>query len=191
MIGLFFGTFNPIHIGHLALANYMLEYTEMQEIWFVVSPQNPLKNRSTLLSDYQRLEMVHLAIGDFVKFKVSDVEFSLSKPSFTTHTLAYLKEKYPNKEFSLIMGQDNIETIHKWKNYEYLLDNYKIFVYPRVIEELENIQETKHENIVFTKAPVLQISSSFIRKAIKEGKDVRFFLPSKVFEYIDQMNFYK
>lgn len=191
MVGLFFGTFNPIHIGHLALANYMLEFTEMKEVWFVVSPQNPLKKRSNLLDDYQRLEMVHLAVDDFHQFKVSDIEFSLPKPSYTTKTLAVLKEKYPEKEFSIIMGEDNIKTIHKWKNYEYLLDNYKVFVYPRFVEETADLKETPHPNIIMTKAPSIQISSSFIRKAIKENKDVRFFLPEKVYNFIDEMNFYR
>lgn len=191
MIGLFFGTFNPIHIGHLALANYMLEFTEMKEVWFVVSPQNPLKKRSNLLDDYQRLEMVHLAVDHFHQFKVSDIEFSLPKPSYTTKTLAVLKEKYPEKEFSIIMGEDNIKTIHKWKNYEYLLDNYKVFVYPRYDEVNNDIEETLHPNIILTKAPNIQISSSFIRSGLKKNKNLRFFLPIKVYSYINDMHFYK
>ena len=189
--GLYFGSFNPIHIGHLAIANYMLEFTDLSELWFVVSPHNPLKKKSTLLDDRQRLEMVRLALGDDQRFRVSDIEFKLPQPSFTIDTLAYLEEKFPEREFALIMGSDNLKTLHKWKNIESILNNYQIFVYPRP-NYSEGEQTIKGPNkITITKAPLMEISSVFIRKSIKEGKDVQYFLPEKVYRYIREMHFYK
>ncbi len=186
--GLFFGSFNPIHIGHLAIANYIVEFTDLDNIWFVVSPHNPLKPKKSLLADNHRYYMVNLAVEDDHRFKVSNIEFHLPQPSYTVNTLAYLKEKYPGIEFSLIMGADNILTINKWRNYEYILNNYRIFVYPRPDYDLKNID---YPNVEIVNAPIMQISASFIRKAIKEGKDVRYFLLPKVWNYIDEMNFYK
>lgn len=188
IVGLYFGSFNPIHIGHLAIANYMVEYAKLSELWFVVSPQNPLKQKSTLLPDYQRLEILNRAIADYYKFKASSIEFSMPKPSYTIDTLAYLKEKYPNKEFALIMGEDNLLSLKKWKNYEQILE-YKIFVYPRTNSDISPLH--KHKNIQFLSAPIMEISSSFIRKAIKEGRSLPFFVPHKAWQYISEMNFYK
>jgi nicotinate-nucleotide adenylyltransferase len=185
-VGLFFGSFNPIHIGHLAIANYIVEFTELDRIWFVVTPHNPLKPKKTLLADNHRYYMVNLAVEDNRRFKASNIEFKLPQPSYTVNTLAYLKEKYPDLEFSLIMGADNILTIQKWKNYEYILQNYKIYVYPRPGYNLDNIN---YKNVITVNAPIMQISASFIRNAIKSGKDVRYFLLPKVWEFIDEMRF--
>lgn len=188
-IGLFFGSFNPIHIGHMMLANYMAEFTELDKVWFVVSPHNPLKEKSSLLNQNQRLHMVNLAIGDSDLFKSSNIEFSLPQPSYTVNTLAHLKEKYPKHQFSLIIGQDNLVTFHKWKNYEEILKQHKLYVYPRpnvLLSELD-----KHPNVIFTEAPQIEISSTFIRKSILEKKDMSFFVPESVWRYIDEMSFYK
>ncbi len=188
-IGLFFGSFNPIHIGHLALANYMLSFTDMDQVWLVVSPQNPLKNKSGLLNQNHRLMLVNAAIDDHTKIKSSNIEFALSQPSYTIHTLAHLKEKYPQHRFSLIIGQDNLQSFHKWKNYEEILRSFHVYVYPRpncVASEFDT-----HPHVHLTQAPMIDISSTFIRNAIKDKKDVRYFLPQKVWEEIDLMNFYK
>jgi nicotinate-nucleotide adenylyltransferase len=188
-VGLFFGSFNPIHVGHMILANYMLEFTDLDKVWFVISPHNPLKNKSTLLEDRQRLQMVRIAVEDNNKLKASDVEFKLSQPSYTVHTLAYLKEKYPKNEFVLIMGADNLATFHKWKNYEEILKFHEIYVYPRK-ESLES-ELPKYKKVKFVNAPVIEISSTMIRSAIKEKKDIRYFVPEKVWEYIKEMHFYE
>jgi nicotinate-nucleotide adenylyltransferase len=203
-IGLYFGTFNPIHIGHLVIANYMVEYTDLDEVWLVVSPQNPLKNKSTLLSDIHRLAIVRVAIEDNPKLKACDIEFKLPKPSYTATTLAYLAEKYPKNEFSLIMGEDNLRTLHKWFNYEVILKNYSFYVYPRVLTEQEEIDVNKTieeqkvnefgklPNVhICNEAPIMKISATFIRNAIKQGKDIRYLLTEPVRKYIDEMNFYK
>ena len=189
-VGLYFGSFNPIHIGHMAIANYMVEYTDLDQLWFVVSPQNPLKNKSNLLNDYQRLELVNRAIEDDNRFRASNIEFDLPKPSYTIDTLAYLSDKYPDYQFVILMGSDNLESFHKWKNFKTIVQNYGIIVYPR--PGFEQAKVLKHENITIAKeAPLMEISSSFIRNAIKEGKDVRHYLPQNVWEYVDEMNFYK
>ncbi len=187
-VGLFFGSFNPIHIGHMALANYMLCFTDIQQLWFVISPHNPLKEKSGLLDHYQRLHMVNLAIGDDMQYKASNIEFTLTQPSYTIHTLAHLKEKYPQHQFSLIMGQDNLGSFHKWKNYEEILKNHRIYIYPR--PNCEPTQFDKHPNVIFTEAPQIDISSTFIRQAIKSGKNISKFLPFQVWNYIDEMHFY-
>ncbi|MBU0765302.1 MAG: nicotinate-nucleotide adenylyltransferase [Bacteroidetes bacterium] len=187
--GLFFGSFNPIHIGHLAIANYMMEFTDLDRLWFVVSPQNPLKEKKNLLADYHRLELVHRAIGDSVLFRASNIEFSLPKPSYTIDTLTYLSEKHPDHSFVLIVGADSLETFRKWKNYELILERYEILVYPR--PGSTGGEFTGHKNVRLTEAPLIEISSSFIRDAIRQGKDMRYFLPEKVYEYITLMNFYK
>jgi nicotinate-nucleotide adenylyltransferase len=188
-IGLFFGSFNPIHNGHLAMAEYIYEYSDIDELWFVVSPQNPLKRRHNLLDDYHRLEMVYLALGDDPRFRVSDIEFRMPKPSYTIDTLTYLSDKYPDYRFNIILGADNLISFNKWKNFELLVEKYTRLVYPRHGVSEEEIR--KHKNIQIIDAPKIEISSSFIRKAIAEGKKLRFFLPEKVFDYIDEMNFYK
>lgn len=187
--GLYFGSFNPIHIGHMAIANYMVEYTEIDQLWFVVSPQNPLKKKKTLLDDYQRLELVNRSIGDDLRFRASKVEFSLPKPSYTIDTLAYMSEKYPTHQFFILMGSDNLDNIHKWKNAEVLLENYDIIVYPRPGFNPETAK--KYPRVQVANAPLMAISSTFIRESIKAGKDVRHFLPYRTWDYLSQMNFYK
>lgn len=201
-VGLYFGTYNPIHVGHLIIANYMADYTDLDEVWLVVSPQNPLKSGSNLLADYHRLAMVNIAIEKNDKLKASDIEFKMPKPSFTSDTLIYLHEKYPNYEFSLIMGEDNLRTFQKWKNHEEIISHHHIYVYPRALteqereeSELKNLQQQhvffNHPNVHFCDAPVMKVSSSFIRKAIKDKKDVRYLLTEPVYQYLTEMNFYK
>ncbi len=198
-IGLFFGSFNPIHIGHLILANYILEHSDMKELWFVVSPQNPFKDKKSLLKDHNRLDMVQLAIKNYPKMRASNVEFSLPTPSYTVDTLTYLQEKHPDYSFSLIMGEDNLKSLHKWKNYELLLENHQIIVYPRVLGEekkdevFESLKLTiaQHENIHQIDAPIIELSATEIRNMIKEGRNVRPMLPPEVFEYLDGSSFYK
>lgn len=191
-VGLFFGSFNPIHIGHLILANYILENSDMAELWFVVSPQNPFKDKKTLLSDHNRLDMVQLAVKNYPKMRVSNVEFSLPKPSYTIDTLTYLKEKYPDHSFALIMGEDNLKGLRKWKNFDKLIENYQIIVYPRLFEGDKQEKEfLKHDNISMVNAPIIELSATEIRNMIKNGKNVRPMLPPEVFEYLDGSNFYK
>ena len=191
-VGLFFGSFNPIHIGHLILANYILENSDMAELWFVVSPQNPFKDKKSLLSDHNRLDMVQLAVKNYPNMRVSNVEFSLPKPSYTIDTLTYLKEKYPDHSFALIMGEDNLKGLPKWKNSDKLIENYQIIVYPRLFagEKQEN-EYLKHENISMVNAPIIELSATEIRNMIKNGKNVRPMLPPEVFDYLDGSNFYK
>jgi nicotinate-nucleotide adenylyltransferase len=188
-IGLFFGSFNPIHIGHMILANYMAEFTDLKQVWFVVSPHNPLKQKKTLLDDYQRLEMVRLAIDDDIRFNVSDIEFKLSQPNYTVDTLVHLKEKYPKNEFALIVGEDNLKNFHKWKNYEQILENHFLYVYPRVGEPIQN-EINKHPKVKLIDAPIVEISSTFIRNAIKSKNNIQYMLPYKVAAYIEKMGFY-
>jgi len=202
-IGLYFGTFNPIHVGHLVIANYISEQTVLDQVWFVVTPQNPLKNKSSLLKDSHRLAMVREAVYDCPKLRASDIEFGLSKPNYTANTLAHIIDKYPTHSFSLIMGEDNLRNFHKWKNHENILANHTIFVYPRVLtsqeeeesKSLNNDQIDKlkaNKNIVYCHdAPVMKVSASFIRKSIKEKKDVRFLLSEPVHKYVEEMHFYK
>lgn len=191
-IGLFFGSFNPIHIGHLILANYILENSDMDELWFVVSPQNPFKDKKSLLKDNNRLDMVQLAVKNYPKMRASNIEFSLPKPSYTIDTLTYLKEKYPNVSFALIMGEDNLDGLSKWKNSEKIIENYQIIVYPRVFEgEKKDSGYLQNEHITLIKAPIIELSATEIRNMIKEGKNVRPMLPPEVFEYLDGSSFYK
>ena len=195
-IGLYFGTFNPIHIGHLIIANHMAEHADLDQIWMVVTPHNPLKKKDTLLKDAIRLELVHLATEGYPKIKPSDIEFKLPQPSYTVNTLAYIQEKYPNNEFSLIMGEDNLKSFHKWKNYEVILQNHDIYVYPRLdaknslAEVKKNILEN-HPKIHFIDAPVVEISATFIREAIKKNINIQPLLPNKVWEYINHNNLYR
>lgn len=188
-IGLFFGSFNPIHIGHLAIANYMAEYTGLEQIWFVVSPQNPFKNKSSLLADYHRLELVNRAIERYPNFKSSKIEFGMPQPSFTIDTLTYLKEKNPTHQFSLIVGSDNLKSFSKWKNHELILKNHDLFIYPRPDFRSEDINLNGNINIV--DAPLMEISSSYIREAIKEKKDIPYFMPEKAYNYLKEMHFYE
>lgn len=190
-IGLYFGTFNPIHVGHLIIANHMAEHSDLDQVWMVVTPHNPLKKKSTLLDDYHRLQMVFLATEDFPKIKPSDIEFKLPQPNYTVNTLAHLEDKYPNYEFSLIMGEDNLKSLHKWKNYEVILERHDIYVYPRISTEEENLEFKNHPKIHLIDAPVVEISATFIRDNIKKGKNIQPLLPAKVWEYIDHNNFYK
>ncbi len=189
MVGLFFGSFNPVHIGHLVIANYMANFTDLDEVWLVVSPHNPLKNKSGLADMYDRLEMVQLAIENSNKLKASNIEFSLPQPSYTIDTLAYLAEKYPNKDFALIMGADNLASLHKWKNYELILENYKLYVYPR--PNCDTSTWEKHPSIVLTQSPQMDLSSTFIRKAIKAKKSIQFMVPDVVLDFIDKKSLYQ
>jgi nicotinate-nucleotide adenylyltransferase len=190
--GLFFGSFNPVHIGHMAIANYLVEFTDLEQVWFVVSPHNPLKEKKSLLADYHRLRLIQEAIGDDKRFKASDIEFKMPQPSYTILSLAFLKEKYPGKEFALIIGSDNLLTLHKWKNYEEILKQMELYVYPRLDAAEEVPSEIKGKvRINFVKAPVMEISSTFIRDAIRAKKDIRHFLPEGVFRYLQEMHFYE
>lgn len=190
-IGLFFGSFNPIHVGHMTLANYMVEFTTLDEVWFVVTPHNPHKKKRTLLNDVHRLAMVRIAVEDYPKLKASTIEFDLPQPNYTVNTLAHLEEKYPEYHFCLILGEDNLKSFHKWKNYEVILDHYELFVYPRISEATLPEQFKDHPKIHLVAAPIMEISSTFIRNAIKNQKDIRPMLPHTVWKYLDEMNFYK
>jgi nicotinate-nucleotide adenylyltransferase len=187
-VGLFFGSFNPVHIGHLVIANYMAEFTDLRQLWFVISPQNPLKTKTTLLEDHKRRTLLELAIHDDERFRICDIEFRMPKPSYTIDTLVYLKERYPRNEFVLIMGSDGLTTFHKWKNYNLIEDHYSRYIYPRPGFPVD---PAEHKNIFVVDAPQMDISSTFIRKALKQKNDVRYFLPPKVYEYITEMHFYE
>lgn len=190
-IGLYFGTFNPIHAGHMIIANHMAEHSGLDQIWIVVTPHNPLKQKNTLLDDYKRLEMVFLATEHYPKIKPSDIEFKLPQPNYTVNTLEHLKEKFPMHTFSLIMGEDNLRSLHKWKNYEILLQNHEIYIYPRIAAEPINAELEIHPNIHKIDAPIVEISSTFIRESIKNKKNVRPLLPEEVWQYVDHNNLYK
>lgn len=188
-IGLYFGSFNPIHIGHLAIANYMAEFSDLDQIWFIVSPQNPFKEKKSLLSDYHRLELVELSIERYPNLKASNIEFGLPKPSYTIDTLTYLKEKHPKHDFSLIMGSDNLKSFEKWKNYELILELYDLYVYPRPGFKDEEVKLSGKIHLI--NAPLMEISSSFIRQAIKDKKDIPYFMPDKAYKYLKEMHFYE
>lgn len=190
-VGLFFGTFNPIHIGHLIIANHMSEFSDLDEVWLVVTPHNPHKKKNTLLENHHRLEMVYKACEGYEHLKPSNIEFGLSQPNYTSTTLAHLQEKYPTNEFCLIMGEDNLKTFHKWKNYEVIIENHQIYVYPRISSGNVENEFQNHPKITRVKAPVVEISSTFIRKAVKAGKNIKPMLPVVVWDYIKLMNFYK
>ncbi|WP_303316838.1 nicotinate (nicotinamide) nucleotide adenylyltransferase [Flavivirga abyssicola] len=190
-VGLYFGSFNPIHIGHLVIANHLAEYSDLDQIWFVVTPHNPFKKKRSLLDNYQRLEMVYRATKDYIKLKPSDIEFNLPQPNYTINTLAYLQEKYPDNEFSLIMGEDNLKSFHKWRNYKLILEDHHIYVYPRISENKVETQFEGHKKIHHIDAPIMELSSTLIRHGIKAGKNVKPMLPEFVWEYLDEMNFYK
>jgi nicotinate-nucleotide adenylyltransferase len=185
---LYFGSFNPIHIGHLAIANYIAEFGGVDEVWFVVSPQNPLKNKHHLLPGRNRLELVECSLGDYPKFRVSDIEFGLAEPSYTIHTLTHLRERFPNRTFSLVLGSDNLAHFHKWKNYDQLLTDYELLVYPR--RDTPKEVWDKYPSVKRMEAPQMEISSTFIREALKNGKDIRFFMPEPAWNLIQKMNWY-
>jgi len=190
-VGLYFGSFNPIHIGHLVIANHLAEHSDLDQIWFVVTPHNPFKKKASLLEDHQRLEMVYLATKDYIKLKPSDIEFKLPQPNYTINTLTYLQEKHPDYAFSLIMGEDNLKSLHKWKNYELILENHEIYVYPRVSSGKIETQFDGHKNIHHIDAPIMELSSTFIRNGIKARKNIKPMLPEYVWTYLDEMNFYR
>ena len=188
-VGLFFGSFNPVHVGHLIIANYMATHTDLQEVWLVVSPQNPLKKKKSLARDHDRLHLVRLAIEDNPLLRVSDIEFGMPQPSYTVETLAYLREKHPDYQFVLIMGGDNLGTLHKWKNYEIILRDYKIYVYQRPDYELGQFQN--HPSVAIFAAPLMQISASYIRKCIAAGHSIEYLVTEPVFKYITDSNLYR
>lgn len=188
-IGLFFGSFNPIHVGHLIIANHFVTFGDLDEVWLVVSPHNPLKKKSTLANDYDRLHLVNLAIGDNLKLRASNIEFTLPKPSYTIDTLTYLSEKHPTKDFVLLMGGDNLGTLHKWKNYEILLRDYQIYVYQRPEYDLGEL--ATHKNVRIFEAPLMSISASFIRNCLNEGKSIRYLVTDSVMDYIESSGMYR
>ena len=188
-IGLFFGSFNPVHNGHLMLANYIVEYTDLDFIWFVVSPQNPFKDKDSLLQDRHRFDMLEMAVKNDSRFEVCDIEFNMPKPSYTIDTLTRLSELYPETEFHLICGMDNLAGFQKWKNAQEILDNYHLLVYPR--KGYEGGELVNHKSVSIINAPEIEISSSFIRTAVAENKDVCYFMPEKSYNYMIDMNFYK
>jgi len=187
-IGLFFGSFNPIHVGHLIIANHILNKAIIERLWFVVSPQNPLKEKTTLLRDYDRLYLVKIATEDDVRVKVSDLEFHLPQPSYTVDTLTYLTEKYPNEKFSIIMGSDSFQNLDRWKNFEALINNYEIIVYRRTGFDIKNDLNAK---IKIVDAPFLDITATEIRALIKEGKSIRYMVPEKVREEIEKGGYFR
>lgn len=190
-VGLYFGTFNPIHVGHLIIANHMVENSDLDEIWMVVTPHNPFKKKSSLLGNHHRYELVYKATEKYPKIKASDIEFKLPQPNYTAHTLAHISDQFKNKEFCLIMGEDNLKSFHKWKNFETILEHHQLYVYPRVSEELLETSLDQHPKIHKVEAPIIQISSTMIRKGIKEGKNIQPMLTKEVWNYIDEMNFYR
>jgi nicotinate-nucleotide adenylyltransferase len=188
-IGLLFGSFNPIHIGHLIIANYMANYTALDKVWLVVSPQNPLKKYGDLINTYDRLEMAKLATDNSTHIEVSDVELKLPQPSYTIDTLAFLKEKYPQHEFALIMGSDNLVTLHKWKNYRLILRDHQVFVYPR--PGYENAELASHPSVTITMTPLMELSATFIRKSLAEKKNIQYFVPDAVLKFIESKSLYR
>jgi len=190
-VGLYFGTFNPIHIGHLVIANHMVEYSSLDEVWFVITPQSPFKVKQSLLDNNHRYQMVFEAVQEYPKLKASTIEFDLPQPNYTIHTLLYLKEKYGKDfSFSLLLGEDNLKSFHKWKNYEEILSNHYLYIYPRISAGSIPEQFKKHPKVHTVAAPIMEISSTFIRKGQKAGKNVRPMLPEAVWKYMDEMNFY-
>ncbi|MEN1785980.1 MAG: nicotinate (nicotinamide) nucleotide adenylyltransferase [Bacteroidota bacterium] len=191
-IGLFFGTFNPLHIGHLVIANHMAEFSDLDEVWIVITPRSPFKQKQSLLSDHHRYQMVSEALLHYPKLKASTVEFQLPQPNYTIDTLVHLHEKHGDtKQFSLIMGEDNLKGFHKWKNYETILEHHQLYVYPRISKGSVTHQFKGHPKIRAVDAPIIEISSTFIRKAHKAGKNIRSLLPEAVWQYLDDMNFYR
>lgn len=191
-VGLFFGTFNPIHVGHLILANHFAEFTDLEQVWFIITPRSPFKLKSSLLGNHHRFQMVYEAINDYPKLIASDIEFNLPQPNFTIDTLVRLSERYEEKyEFVLLMGEDNLKGLMRWKNYEAILSYYDIYVYPRKSEAVWPEELKNHPKIHRVDAPVIEISSTFIREQHKAGKNIRPMLPEAVWKYMDEMNFYR
>lgn len=190
-IGLYFGTFNPIHVGHLAIANHMAEYSDLDKIWMVITPHNPFKKKRSLLANHHRHRMVDIALEPYDKIEPSKIEFDLPQPNYTVNTLAVLEEKYPDYEFCLIMGEDNLKSLHKWKNYEVILERHDIYVYPRISEGAVESQFKDHPKIHKVAAPIMELSSTAIRKGIAAGKNIRPLLPEGVWKEVDEMRFYK
>ena len=189
-IGLYFGSFNPIHHGHLIIANYVLQNSNLNQIWFIISPQNPLKPSGSLLNEYDRLYLVQCAIEGEINLRAKDTEFKLPKPSFTVNTLANLHELYPSCQFSIVMGSDSYSNLYRWKNYEFILKNYPIYVYKRPGHDLNQTANVNELTIIMD-APLLQISATYIRQTIKRGKSVRYLVPEKVLEEIERNGYYK
>ena len=190
-VGLYFGTFNPIHVGHLIIANHLAEYSNLDEVWLVVTPHNPHKKKSTLLADHHRYTMVEIALEDYPNLKASKIEFGLPQPNYTVNTLIHLVEKYPEHEFNLIMGEDNLQSFTKWKNYEVILDNHNIYVYPRIYKNKKKTELINHKKITIVEAPIIELSSTFIRNGIKNKKNIKPLLSNNIWKYINEMNFYK
>lgn len=190
-IGLFFGTYNPIHVGHLIIANHLAEHSDLDQVWLVITPQSPHKKKQSLLDNHQRLELVFRATKDFPKLVPSAIEFNLPKPNYTVHTLAYLEEKHPEQQFALIMGEDNLRSLPKWKNADVIMGNYPIYVYPRKLKTATESVSYSSETVTHIDAPIMEISSTFIRQQIKGGKNIKPLLPLAVWDYIDEMNLYK
>lgn len=189
-IGLYFGSFNPIHIGHIIIANHLVEHSDMDEIWFVVTPLSPFKQKVNLLENHHRLEMVYRAVKKYDKLRESDIEFRLPEPNYTINTLTYLEEKYPKTHFCLIMGEDNLKSFPKWKNYQVLLERYDIYVYPRISQGEIPIELLHHPRIKRVNAPIIELSATLVRDEIAQGKNVRPLLDPDVWKYIDEMGFY-
>ncbi|HEY0677130.1 MAG TPA: nicotinate (nicotinamide) nucleotide adenylyltransferase [Chitinophagaceae bacterium] len=188
-IGLYFGSFNPVHTGHLIIANHIRQQADLNQVWFVVSPQNPFKPSGTLLNEFHRLALLQLAIDDEPGLKASDIEFRLPRPSYTADTLAYLQEKYPRHEFSVIMGSDSYQNISKWKNPDYILKHHTIYIYKR--PEVEIPKQAAHQNVKILDAPLLEISATHIRNNVREGKSIRYLVPDKVKEEIEKNGYYR
>ena len=181
-VGLYFGSFNPIHIGHLIIANIMVETSDLQQVWFIVSPQNPLKSSDSLAHEFDRYDMVQAGIDDSYHLRVSDIEFNMPRPSYTIDTLAYLADKHPDHDFSLIIGEDNLKSLPKWKNYQAILDNYGLYVYPRPSAAKPMLAD--EDNVNWVEAPILDISATYIRKLVKEDKSIQFLVPDSVAQII-------
>lgn len=192
-VGLYFGTFNPVHMGHMVIANHMVEFSDLDEVWFVITPESPSKKKKSLLEGHHRYQMVFEATREYPKLRPSKIEFDLPQPNYTVNTLVHLDEKYGQDDchFCLIMGEDNLKGFHKWKNYEVILENYDLYVYPRISEGQPEQLFNRHPKIHPVKAPIMEISSTFIRKNHKAGKNVRPLLPESVWKYMDEMNFYR
>jgi nicotinate-nucleotide adenylyltransferase len=193
-IGLFFGSFNPIHTGHMIIANIMAETTDLKKVWFIVTPQNPLKPGKGLLHDFDRYDMVRAAVYDNYKLEVSDVEFHLPKPNYTIHTLVHLSEKHPDKQFRVIIGEDNLDTFTRWKNYERIVEDYGLYVYPRMTRasgHATNAKLKRHPNVKLVEAPMIDISATFIRSCIRKDHSIRYLVPDPVEEMIRTKNFYR